>query len=204
MENKKYSLTVSIDNDPQNPREWDNISKIYCQHKRYNLPQEIKIDNTYCNSWEDVIEEIDKTLKEQGDEIIHPKNIYMLDHSGLWVSLRDFNDKWDSGQIGFIFTTKKTIEKEGIKEKDIEKAIENEFEDWKAYIEGNIYSYVIEKKVKCNCCNNIDYEYIDSLSGIIANDMEDIKEAIEGNTDKETLKGIKDLLNNIKEIEVKY
>jgi hypothetical protein len=128
----------------------------------------------------------------------------MLDHSSIWVSLRDFNDQWDSGQIGFIFTTRKTVKEYGIKEKDIEKAIQGEFNKWKAYMEGNVYSYLIEKKVKCNCCNHTDYEFIDSLSGIIAEDNEDIRKAIEENTDKETLEGIKDLLNNIKEIEVEY
>lgn len=42
-----------------------------------------------------------KELKEKyGDENVF--NLYMYSHSGVCLSLSPFNDRWDSGQIGFI------------------------------------------------------------------------------------------------------
>lgn len=34
--------------------------------------------------------------------------LYLLDHSHLSLSIVDFNDRWDSGQIGFAFLTAET------------------------------------------------------------------------------------------------
>ena len=203
MENKKYKISVYLDTLPVNPREeYDNITKMWCGHKRYNLPKEIDIDDTDCTDWVDVCDEIVEAVKSQGDEIVKSKSIYMLDHSGLRVSLEDFNDCWDSGQIGYIFITKNAIKENKIKDKDIDKVIQDEFNDWKAYMEGNIYGYSILRKKVCKCCGNVEYENVDGLGGIIANDMEDIKKVIEEYTDKNILKDIQDLLDNFDDIEI--
>lgn len=36
--------------------------------------------------------------------------LYLMDHSGLSISVEDFGDHWDSGQVGWIYTTRKTAE----------------------------------------------------------------------------------------------
>lgn len=202
MENKLYRLTIGIDNDPIDPREWENYTKIYCEHKSYNLPKEIEIDNEYCESWEDVINEIQKKEKD----IMLFKPIYMLDHSGISVSLQDYCDKWDSGQIGFIWTTKKLVKEVGLKPtiEEASKLLELEFKSWKRYIEGEIYSYCIEKKIVCPHCNAIEYEVVDTLSRIEADNLNEIREVIEENTSKDVLNQIEDLLENIQDIEIEY
>ncbi len=202
MENKLYKLSIAIDYNPIDPREWDNYTKIYCEHKSYTFPQEISIDNEYCNSWDDVIDEI----QNQEKDIILIKPIYMLDHSGISVDLRDYNDKWDSGQIGFIWTTKKLMKKAGLKPtvSEADKLIKQEFKSWKKYIEGEIYSYCIEKKITCPHCHTTKYEVVDTLSGIEAENLDEMRKTIEENTSKEVLDQIQDLLENIQDIEIEY
>lgn len=38
--------------------------------------------------------------------------LYLFDHSGLTISTSDFNDPWDSGQVGYIYLDKETAMKE--------------------------------------------------------------------------------------------
>lgn len=73
-------------------------------HKRYNFPTNLKVDFDSFDSWED----IEKYLKKEGYKHIQP--VYMLDHSMLAFSLNKFAGLYgyfDSGQIGFLASTKK-------------------------------------------------------------------------------------------------
>lgn len=48
--------------------------------------------------------------------------------------------------------------------------LEGEVEIYDQYLQGNIYGFVIEKKIKCECCNNVETEEIDSCWGFYGND----------------------------------
>jgi len=37
MEYKGFTINIQLDNDPQDPREWDNLGTMVCFHKRYSL-----------------------------------------------------------------------------------------------------------------------------------------------------------------------
>ena len=49
--------------------------------------------------------------------------LYLYDHSGITMNTTGFNDRWDSGQVGFIYTTKDRVT-ELMGEKNVTK-------DWK-------------------------------------------------------------------------
>lgn len=73
-------------------------------HKRYSFPTNLDIDFNSFEDWED----IEKYLKKEGYKHIQP--VYMLDHSMLAFSLNKFAGLYgyfDSGQIGFMASTKK-------------------------------------------------------------------------------------------------
>lgn len=130
-----------------NPRDNDNLGIMACHHRRYILGDKTGIDYNRFTSWTGVRTHIQKHLNAS---VIIP--VYMLDHSGLRVRCRDFSDcdpgQWDSGQIGFIFTTAEKI-RENFQTKRAtkklrEKAREillSEIEEYDSYLSGDCYGY---------------------------------------------------------------
>lgn len=119
--------------------------KVYTFHRNYRIG-----DN---HSYQDLTECIDDNKKAY-----HIFNLYMYDHSGLAFSLTDFNDRWDSGLLGYICIRKNISRLEANKiaydmvqeANDIEKG---------AYVE-----LIISELEICECCNNIkNSEYIEDF-----------------------------------------
>jgi hypothetical protein len=141
IEKGKYRLEINQDNSPINPRDNDNISKMVCFHRRYNLGDKHEYQQDNYNSWD----ELEKSIIKNEDPIcIFP--LYLYDHSGITISINSFNDRWDSGQVGFVFVTKeyakeiynkKRISKK-IKDR-IEEIIKNEVEEFDNFLTGNVY-----------------------------------------------------------------
>ena len=53
-------------------------------------------------------EELEQAIiKEYKPIIIKP--LFLIDHSGITISTKDFNDRWDSGQVGFVLITRKSL-----------------------------------------------------------------------------------------------
>lgn len=143
----KYEIEIVQDSSPESPRAWDNLGTMVCQHRRYNLGDKHDYYLDECESWLDV-------QKELG----YPPvilNLYLYDHSGLTISWKPFGDRWDSGQIGFIFATQETLLKEygTVDQLVIEKAInvlKGEVETYDMYLRGEIYGYRIHEVETCN------------------------------------------------------
>lgn len=143
----KYEIEIIQDSSPESPREWDNLGTMVCQHLRYNLGDKHNYYLDECESWLDV-------QKELG----YPPvilNLYLYDHSGITMSCSPFGDKWDSGQVGFIFATEETLLKEygKVDEEVIQKAIEvlrGEVETYDMYLTGDVYGYRISEVSTCN------------------------------------------------------
>lgn len=86
--------------------------------------------------------------------VIMPCFIY--EHSGMTISCSNagypFNDRWDSGCAGFIYTTKEMCEKEwgqtfeddSWKER-ASKELENEIDFYDMYLKGECYGYILEE-----------------------------------------------------------
>jgi len=79
---KGYSIKIYQDDILESPREWDNLGEMICFHKRYLLGDKHNF----------LVEEAREYAKEN---ISYP--LYLLDHSGLIMSINDFQDPWDSG-----------------------------------------------------------------------------------------------------------
>ncbi len=137
LEYRDHSIEVFIDDDPQNPRECDNIGTIVCFHRRYNLGDK--------HTFNDMEEFKAWTRKER--VVMLP--VYMYDHSGIAIKTSPFNDIWDSGLLGYIYVEKKKIEEEygKLTSKTVEKVktiLNNEILEYDQYIRGDIYRYTIE------------------------------------------------------------
>lgn len=89
--------------------------------------------------------QIMKILTEQLGYFFMP--LYLYDHSGLMMSVKSFNDTWDSGAVGWIYTTKdRAKELWGSDYWDEERAIKemtDEVELYNAYLSGEAYGIII-------------------------------------------------------------
>ena len=143
----KYTVKVSIDESPWDPRGDENFGKMICFHKRYDLGDKHDFKADDFNSWEELERMIKRKFKAA---VILP--LYLYDHSGITMSTSEFSCRWDSGRVGLIYCTKADVKemisnrKEGSKLKRAIKMLEAEVNDYDHYISGQVYGYEIFKK----------------------------------------------------------
>lgn len=123
----KYTLRVEQDDMADSPREWDNVAKMICWHRHYNLGDKHNYDDSfeflldvakevgiYTDAMEDMTdEEIMTELRKDDSVCIVPLNLY--DHSGITISTSNgypYNDSWDAGCVGYAYITKEKAMKE--------------------------------------------------------------------------------------------
>jgi len=165
------TLIIVPDDNPFNPREdFSNVGIMAFFHRRYTLGDKTDIDPGNFSSWQEIKDHI---INDKKAVIIYP--VYMIDHSGLSIRVRNFSDidpgNWDSGQIGFIYTTKDQIRKEYSKKRITKKIIENikeillsEVRIYDQYLQGESYGYMVRDRHD---------DIIDSCYGFY--EIEDIK-----------------------------
>lgn len=147
--NNGSTIKIIRDESPGNPREdYDNPTQMICFHRRYNLGDKHEMRHEDYNGWA----EVEAAIKEEHNVAII-KPLYLMDHSGLAISTGSFNDRWDSGQIGFIFVTTEELKAnwpyEGetvpdeIKKKG-EAWIESDLETYGLYLSGDAWGFVIK------------------------------------------------------------
>jgi DNA-binding cell septation regulator SpoVG len=72
--------------------------------------------------------------------------LFLYDHSGLAMSTGDFNDRWDSGQVGWTYITKAEAAVElQIPDGDVEskatELLEGEVKEYDSYLQGECYGF---------------------------------------------------------------
>lgn len=141
----KYKIEIIPDTDPYNPREDDNLGTMVCFHKRYTFGDKHDYNASDYSGWDEMKEAI---IKSEKVGIILP--LYLYDHSGLTMNTTGFSCPWDSGQVGFIFISKKKMLEEYGGKKITQKLIERvtkylvgEVETYDQYLSGDVYGYRI-------------------------------------------------------------
>lgn len=138
------NLTVAIhpDQDPESPRDWDNVGTMVCWHRNYRLG-----DKHEYKTPQDFIESDDyKTAA-----VILPLRLY--DHSGITMSVGSGPSPfdpggWDSGQVGWIFVGPERAKSEwgdgpdGLAKAD--KYLRGEVETYDQFLTGAVYGFVIK------------------------------------------------------------
>lgn len=167
---------IAIDNEPESPRICDNFCTMVCFHKKYVLGDEghgYKTEKFY--SWEDL-----KTSIEKNEDVVIILPLYLYDHSGITIRTLPFEDKWDSGQVGYIFVSKAKIREEfSITDEEItedildkaKKILEGEVQIYDNYLNGNVYRLVRENFDKDK--QQVDYDIVGGFY-----DMECAKEEL--------------------------
>lgn len=175
----RHGLTIRIvaDESPESPRDWDNFGTMVCWHRRYTLGDdhsyESPMDFLFGILDDDTQTRVDKQSDRLEDEeregvethatrraeriaaevekvaLILP--LYLYDHSGLTMRTSGFHCPWDSGQVGFIYTTLAKVREEYSLKRLSPKArknaltiLEGEVETFDQYLRGDVWGYIVE------------------------------------------------------------
>lgn len=144
---RQYTIKIYTDDNPESPREWDNLGTMACFHSRYTLGDD-KAKHGYSQDDVESWDEWPDKLKKDGAAIVLLLSLY--DHSGITIRVGAPTDRWDSGYVGFVFVTKEKLLKEYGGKKvtkamlaKAEGVLRGEVENYDDYIKGNVYGYTI-------------------------------------------------------------
>lgn len=167
-----YYFQIDNDTDPMDPRDYDfqdQWCKMVCFHNKYSLGDKHNYDKNDYNSWSELADEI-----ESRENPICMLPVYMYDHSGIRISTEPFGCKWDSGQIGFIYATTRTIDGMGLSPKKNEDW--NDFQDRLTdMLKSDIKTYDLYVSGQVYCLNiyNEDDDLEESMSGFFGSNWSD-------------------------------
>lgn len=156
----KMGIFVQNDDNPEDPRGWDNLGTMYCSHRRYTLGDQqfndgneiaeilsgFSLDDPQFENMPDneVMAKLHKMINE--NMIYLP--LFLYDHSGITMSTGRFSCPWDSGQVGYIAVEIEKVKQEyGWKKmspkrvKKIEDYLRAEVKTYDDYLTGSVYGY---------------------------------------------------------------
>lgn len=134
-------IRIKQDEDCSSPRDDTCLGIMVCFHKKYDLGDKHDLKHEDFISWDTMI----KHLKEE-KKATHILPLFLLDHSGITMNTTSFSCPWDSGQVGFIYATAKTITKTGVRLEDVEEQLRAEVKSYDRYISGDVWGYVLKDR----------------------------------------------------------
>ena len=150
FEHKGLTVEIIYDEDAQNPRDkdWaDNLDTMVCFHGKYNLG-----DEGHGYKHQDFNELEAQIIKDHNPVVIKP--LYLYDHSGITIATTPFSCRWDSGQVGFIFISRKAALDNWSKNKKtsnkslvprVNKYINASVKEYDDYLRGECFGYSVKK-----------------------------------------------------------
>lgn len=115
---------IERDLEPPAPNEWCDNERLFlwADHCQFSVGE--KPDST------------------EGFEVFP---LYAYIHSGVALSLGNseypFSDRWDSGQVGFVYVSKDPGE---FGERPLDRVAQSLVDEWNTYLCGDVWGYVIE------------------------------------------------------------
>ena len=179
LKSKNFTVKIEQDSDPINPRDDvynDNFSTMYCKHRHYDLGDDLSLDTSDCNNWQEVEQAL---IAEYGEmAIIEPLSLF--DHSGISISI-GVKSGWDCGQVGFVFVTKEQVRKEyGVKritKATLAKAqalLRSEIKEYDNYLTGEVYLVLCQdrEEFEIDLCYVNGYDYAEKEAQLMLDNAE--------------------------------
>lgn len=165
-------LEIHQDETPPDPRDDDNISIMICSHRRYNLgDKDHSLREDQFDGWSDL-----KRYLVEEEKAIAILPLWLIDHSGISMRTHSFDDcdpgRWDSGIVGFIYTTEEQLRKVGHEtipeRKELEDWLRSDVALYDLYLRGQCFGYILKKAVTTcpTCQHTAEGEEEESLWGI--------------------------------------
>lgn len=161
-------LKIYQDDDPLNPRtDWDQLGTMVCWYRRYSLGDKHEFKDP---------EDFHEFCRKKKRSIVAILPLYLLDHSGLRMNIRDFDCYmgFDSGQVGYIYClladAKKWYGKALPKDlyerrKKLEEHLISEVKEYDQYLSGDIYRFEVFTLRCCPECGHETHDDEDSCGG---------------------------------------
>jgi len=174
-------LRIFQDTNGDDPRSWDNLSKMIFVGKVKHLgdKHDFEFKGDFRNRQE-FIEKGEIELRKHFKDVAVIKAVHIYDHSGIAISTElkyPFNCQWDSGTIGFAVVRKSDIKKDfGVKRvtkallKQAENILDGEIETLNQYITGDVYRFEVVTLSKCEKEHEHE-EHEDSCGGFYGSDF---------------------------------
>lgn len=184
-EGNQRFFVIERDSCPSSPREWDNISQLYCWRHHGGIGD----DNPYEGPV-DLLEDLFVKYRPEEflDDYLHPQdliealesdvfitNLYAYEHSGLAIKAGDqnpFRDPWDSGFLGLAVVEKDRLFEFGRQDGDwrahAKEAVDAELEVYQEYLDGEVYGFV---EYATDGYYGPSYDSIDSCWGFYGNNL---------------------------------
>lgn len=178
----KYRIEISHDEDSESPRDWSRFGRIIAWHRRYAITDADEVETAknimdYIDpDYDDLYPTIEEALKGEYDAaVVYP--LYMYDHSHVGLSIGSFigrahHAEWDSGQVGYVYVTKKDILSEfGITEitdetlEEVQKIVESELRVYEDWMNGQVFVFAIYDETPCETCGSTHSIPVDSCGG---------------------------------------
>jgi hypothetical protein len=97
--------------------------------------------------------------------------LYLMDHSGITMSVGPFACGWDSGQVGWIICDKETIDRDFNGDRDLaEKCLLAEVMTYDQYLTGDVYGFIVEERDEDDEGEEA-WEHVDSCWGFYGPDV---------------------------------
>jgi hypothetical protein len=166
------TLKIYVDDYPESPRSWDNLSRCIFTGGYQHLgdAHDVKFDGYYTDRF-DFIEKGEQELRKQLKDVVICKPVHLYSHSGETISTEltyPYNCRWDSGTIGFVVVTKQDIRNNwGIKRvtqeyiDHAERILDGEIKTLDQFIRSEIYCFTVEDE---------QGDVIDSCGGFYGDD----------------------------------
>jgi hypothetical protein len=185
-------LKILQDRSTESPRSWDNLGTMALFSNSYQLSRTWNlgdrghgIDHTDYNSFSEMERGI---RRKHGNVIILP--VYMYSHSGITISTEPFSCPWDSGQIGFIFVSKKKAREQmywkkltASKVRAIEGYLKSEVHVYDMYLQGDVYGFQVldeEDNVIDSCWGFYGTDWdTNGIKGYLEEDLHPLLENVE-------------------------
>tara|TARA_R110002051_G_scaffold35255_1_gene77774 strand:+ start:372 stop:974 length:603 start_codon:yes stop_codon:yes gene_type:complete len=165
---RNEKLQIVQDDICEDPRNWDNLTIIATLEQNHNTIGDFQFKSS---------DELNEFVKDQ--EAIYSMPLYIYDHSGISLYCGNdtipypFNDQWDAGCIGMVFTTKKRLKgMEKTPRSKILDQMKTEVEIYSHYLNGNVYGFRLLKWSQCKSCDQEVDQEIESCYGFYGYDFD--------------------------------
>jgi hypothetical protein len=156
----RVDIYPDLDSECGNPREYDNLGVMYCAHRNYELGDKVTRYSSFPEL--EVIHETLLELEARGYALSRLKRylrwaigttvllpLYLFDHSGLSMTTNASEfavwdaQRWDWGQVGFIFDSARTRELTGVDPEQVSEQLVSEVAQYDAYLHGSVFGYTV-------------------------------------------------------------
>jgi len=119
----------------------------------------------------------DETLKQFLADFDEPPvylPVYLLNHSGMRVSTKSFDDPWDSGKLGIIYLTQSELIAQELSVEQALAHLQTEIDVLDYYVSYEVYGFESYTKKTCSECGAVNKETqsSDSCWGFLGSDHE--------------------------------